>query len=210
MADVFISYSRLDRARVDAIAERLASLGYTVRRQPAEQGAASAEACARQIESAAAILVVWTHRARASAAVFAQAAHALDAGKLLQMRLDAIAPPAPFDALALADMSGDKSGWGPLEDALARLANGAAMPEAEAPLRAPGPLATAPPLGAPKRLTSAASLSLAAFAFALWAAYAGAMPLDYAQYVLAGAFTLALGVAAFSAFRLLAIRRAGG
>jgi len=210
VADVFISYSRPDRARVDAIAERLASLGYTVRRQPPEQGAASAETCARQIESAAAVLAVWTHRARASTTVFAQAGYALDAGKLLQMRLDPIAPPAPFHALPLADMSGAKSEWGPLEDALARLANGAAMPEAEAPLPAPGLLATAPPLGAPKRFTSAALLSLAVFAFALWAAYAGAMPLDYAQYALAGALTLALGVTAFTAFRLLAIRRAGG
>ena len=108
MADVFISYSRLDRARVDAIAERLALLGYVVRRQPAHQGEATAEACARQIDSAAAVLVVWTHHARASATVFAQAAHALDAGKLLQMRLDAITPPAPFNAFAVADMSGEK------------------------------------------------------------------------------------------------------
>jgi len=200
VADVFISYSPHDRARVSAIAERLTSLGYTVTWDHEQHARKAARAeLERRLDEAAVVLTIWTQSARNAVSVFAQSARALDAQKLLQLKLDNLAPPAPFNALGVADISGERPEWGPLEDALQRLARGAAPPEPIAPITPPGLFATPAFMGAPKMLAVAGS-----------AAYTGAMTSEHLQFAMLGVIGVGAVCAALAAARLLAVRRAGG
>ncbi len=211
MADVFVSYSRLDHARVRPIVERLTSLGYTVWwEQQDKAGQAFIDECERQLDAARVVLAVWTHNSRNSTLMFAQAARALDGEKLLQLRLDIVAPPPPLDALAVSDISSERPEWGPLEDALQRLARAGEAPAPLAPVQAPGPLATAAPMGAPKVLTLAALLTLGAFAVALSATTAEAMSPAQLQFALTGMIGAGGVCAILAMYRMLIVRRAGG
>lgn len=208
MADVFISYSRLDSERVKPIAERLTSLGYSVWwDKTLRAGEIYADESERQLEAARAVLVVWTHSARNATWVYAEASRALDARKCVQMRLDNVARPLPFDALPVAEMSGGKSEWGQLEDKLTRLVRDGA---AQADAAALGPLATPAATGAPKTLTIALGATLAAYAGAVSAAYNGLMSPEQLQIALVGMIGVAGACAALSAHRLVTIARAGG
>lgn len=208
MADVFISYSPLDHARVRPIAERLTSLGYTVTWEQSARGEqALHDEIERRLNAAAAVVTVWTHHARNATRVFAQTAHALDAQKLLQLRLDDVAAPPPFHALPVADMSGERPEWGPFEDALQRMTRGA---HAETDAKAPGLFATPAPVGAPKLLTIVGLLILLAYAGAVSAAYTGAMTPEQLQFALTGVIGAAGACAALAAYRLLIVRRSGG
>jgi TIR domain len=113
VANVYLTYSRLDEERVAPLAERLTSLGYNVQR--------CVGADAAEIEAADAIIAVWSRNARHSLRVRAEAAHAADRGALLQMRIDSSNLPAPFHELAVTDMAGDAPEWGALENALSQL-----------------------------------------------------------------------------------------
>ncbi|MGH6951232.1 MAG: toll/interleukin-1 receptor domain-containing protein, partial [Vitreimonas sp.] len=117
MADIFVSYSRLDHDRVKPIAERLGSLGYSVWWEARDENA-SAEEVENALDSAHAVLAVWGVNALNSSWVYAEAARALDTGKLAQARIDDIELPLPFNAAACADLSGTRSEWGPIEDTL--------------------------------------------------------------------------------------------
>jgi len=206
VGDVFISYSPLDRARVRAIAERLTSLGYAV----AWEHDASAVRVSEKLDGARAVLVVWTHSARRAPGVFGAAARALDEAKLLQMRLDDVTPPAPFDLLPLADMSGDRAEWGQLEHDLQRLAKGGAAPAPLTQIKEPGPFAVPAPAGAPKRAALLLLFALLAFTGVLAATYGGLMRLDDLQSAM-GVLAALAGLAACLAFyRLFLLRRAGG
>lgn len=209
MTDVFLSYCPSDHARVAPIAERLTSLGYAVawEKTPPRTPPADAD-IERRIEAAPVVLTVWTQHARHSPGVFAQSLRALDAGKLVQLRLDAIVPPRPFHALAVSNMSGDRQEWGPLEDALHRLAQGG---EGPAPLSAPkAALAFATPalLGAPKLFTIATALLLLAYAGLVWAAYARLVPPSQLQLALIGLLAVSGAGALLAAARLFFVRRA--
>lgn len=208
MADVFISYSRLDHERVKPIADRLTSLGYSIWRRE-HAGQAIVDEAERELDAARALLAVWSRNARNSTWVFAEASRAFDAGKLVQLRIDDTPPPAPFDTLRSADMSGDAGAWGPLEDALARTARG--EPQQSAPLRAaPGPFATPEATGAPKLFAAASAAALAAYAAAASAAHNGVLTPDQLQIALIGVIGVGGLSALLSAYRLIAISRAGG
>lgn len=210
MADVFISCSRLDRARIGFLTERLTSLGYSLwidERTRTDQ--AFSDEVEREFDAAAAVLAIWSGEARDSTAAFAAAARALDTGKLLQCRIDRAAPPAPFDALPIADISAERPEWGPLEDALQRIVRKGepGLSLASAP---PGVFATPVAAGAPKLLAGALIAVLAAFAIALSAVSRGVMGPEQTQIVLLGVFIVALICAVLSGQRLRAILRAGG
>lgn len=198
MTEIFVSCSRGDHDRAKAIVERLETLGYSV-----AWDVADLEAIERELGGAQAVLAVWSAGARASPKLYAQAAHAFDAGKLVQLRLDRTLPPAPFDDLASADLSGERAEWGPLEDALARVVRGQA-PEPER-LRA----ATPPFLGAPRLLALAVFAALAAFAASVSAAGFGGVTLEQMRWVLIGAVCTGGLCAALSAYCLAAALRAG-
>lgn len=211
MADVFISYSRLDHERVKPIVERLEQLGYSIwwdkNLRAGEMFVAEIE---RQLDSARAVLTAWSRNARDSTWVYAESSRGLDAGKFLQLRLDSVTPPLPFDALQSADISGERGEWGVLENALSQLVREGRAPPLPARLPRAGPLATPAAAGAPKLLSAATTTTLFAYAGALTAAYNGAITLDQLQIALTGMIAVAGVSALLTAHRLFAITRAGG
>ena len=211
MADVFISYSRLDHDRVKPIADRLGSLGYTIWwDRHLRAGQVFVDEIERQLETARAVLTAWSHNARNSTWVYAEASRGLDRDKFLQVRLDQAPLPLPFDALQAADMSGERGDWGPLEDALAQLVRqgGAAATALQKPSL--GMMATPAAAGTPKLLSAATGAVLAAYAGALSATYNGVMSPDQLQIALTGMIGVAGASAVLTAHRLFAVSRAGG
>lgn len=188
-------------------AERLSSLGYSVWWDERD-GQASIDEIERQFTEARAIVTVWSESARNSSWVLAQSAQALDEDKLLQMQIDDMRLPAPFDALKIAEMHSGKSEWGMLEAALAALVREGRPPEAIDHRGAQ----TAQPniVAAPRLLLTAVTAALVAFFGALTATYNGVMRTDELQLALYGVLAVATLCAAVSALRLFAIRRAGG
>lgn len=212
MADVFISYSRLDHERVKPIAERLGSLGYSVWwDKHLRAGQASIDETERQIDDARAVLALWSHNACNSTWMFAEAHRGLDAGKLLQLRLDHAAPPPPFDALPSSDMSNERiTAWGPIEDLLTRVARKGERIEPPARGASAGLLATPPVSGSPKLLAFATAATLAAYASAVSATHTGVMSPEQLQVALIGVVGVGGVTAALAAHRFITVRRAGG
>lgn len=209
MADVFISYSRLDHERVRPIADRLVSLGYTIWwDKHLRAGQVFVDEIERQLDAARAVLTAWSRNARNSTWVYAESSRALDAGKFLQLRLDDVQLPLPFDALQAVDMSGGGQ-WAPLEDVVSRAVRGG---EAPALHRTPsvGPFATPAAAGAPKLLTAANGATLAAYGAAISAAYNGVMSPEQLQIALMGMIGVGGVSALVSVQRLVAVSRAGG
>jgi hypothetical protein len=211
LADVFISYSRLDHERVKPIADRLVSLGYTIWwDKHLRAGQVFVDEIERELDAAHAVLTAWSHNARDSTWVYAESSRGLDSKKFVQMKLDNVPLPLPFDAVQAADMSGGKSEWGPLEDALTRIVRNRSQPEPKRPLPEIGAFATPAPAGSPKLLTVALSATLAAYAGAVSATYNGMMSPEQLQIALVGMIGVAGACGALSAHRLHTISRAGG
>lgn len=207
MADVFISCSRLDRDRVQPIAERLSSLGYAVW-WDARDGQASAAEIERQFAEARAVVTVWSESARSSTWVLAQSAQALEENRLLQMQIDAMQLPQPFGALKVAEIHSGKSEWGMLEAALAALVRDNRPPEVIDHRIARGVQLTI--AGVPRLLLVAISTTLVAFAGALSAGFNGVIAPDDLQLALFGVLAVGGLCAAVAGQRLFSIRRAGG
>lgn len=209
MADVFISYSRLDHDRVKPIADRLVSLGYSIWwDKHLRAGQVFVDEIERQLDASKIVLTAWSHHARSSTWVYAEASRGLDASKFLQLRIDNVQLPLPFDALHCADMSGARAEWGSLEDALARKMRGQGDPPRRIPH--PGMFATPAAAGMPKLLTAATTATLVAYSGALTATYNGAMTPEQLQIALTGMIGVGGVCAALSAHRLLTVSRAGG
>lgn len=211
MADVFISYSRLDHERVQPIAERLTSLGYSIWwDKHLRAGQVFVDEIERQLESAKAVLTAWSVNARNSTWVYAESSRALDENKFLQLRLDGARLPLPFEALQIADMSGGKSEWGTLEDSLARVVRESRPPPPLERLPTAGALSTPPQAGTPRLLTTATTAALVAYSGAVAAAYNGVMTPDQLQLAMLGVLGVGGLCTAMTAQRLWSIRRAGG
>lgn len=211
MADVFISYSRLDHDRVQPIADRLSSLGYSIWwDKHLRAGQVFVDEIERQLDSAHAVLTTWSVNARNSTWVYAESSRGLDANKFLQLRLDNARLPLPFEALPVAEMSGGKNEWGKLEDALTRIVRDRRPPQPIERLPQVGPLATPPHAGMPRLLTAAATASLFAYAGAVSAAYNGVMTPEQLQAAMFGVLGVGGTCTLLTAQRLMSIRRAGG
>jgi hypothetical protein len=206
LADVFISCSRLDRDRVLPIAERLSSLGYSVWWE--RDGQARVDEIERQFADAKAIVTVWSDSARTSSWVLAQSAQALDEEKLLQMRIDDVRLPAPFEDLKVAELHSGKSEWGMLEAALAGLVRDARPLDAIDHRAVQGAQPNLAP--APRALLAAITTSLVAFTGAVTATYNGVMRTDQLQLAMIGVLVVGALCAMVAAQRLFSIRRAGG
>lgn len=210
MADVFISYSRLDHDRVKPIADRITSLGYSIWwDKHLRAGQVFVDEIERQLDSARVVLAAWSGNARNSTWVYAEAARGLDQNKFLQVRLDNAELPLPFNALQAANMSGGGE-WGTLEHSLTSMVRGGAPPEPQRRIPSPGVLATPAAAGAPKLLTTATGATLIAYAGAVGATYNGVMTPDQLQLALYAMLGVAGVSAALSAQRLLSVTRAGG
>lgn len=211
MADVFISYSRLDHERVQPIADRLSSLGYSIWwDKHLRAGQVFVDEIERQLDDARAVLTAWSVNARNSTWVYAESARGLDSNKFLQLRLDDVRLPLPFEALQVADMGSGRSEWGKLEDSLTRIVRDRRPPAPIERLPQVGALSTPPQAGMPRLLTAATTASLVAYAGAVSAAYNGVMTPEQLQTAMLGVLGVGGVCAALTAERLFAIRRAGG
>ena len=107
MTDVFISYARSTDEQAAAVGDALRSLGYAVWRDdelPAHR--AYSEVIEERLNSAKAVVVIWSAEAARSQWVRAEADSARRAGTLVQVRVDATEPPLPFNQIQCVDLSG--------------------------------------------------------------------------------------------------------
>ena len=117
MTDIFISYARSTVAEARQVAEALRELGYVVWRDdelPAHR--AYAEVIEERLKAAKAVVVIWSAEAVKSQWVRAEADLARGMGTLVQLSIDGVVPPMPFNQIQCADMAGwngeaDAPGW---------------------------------------------------------------------------------------------------
>ena len=139
MADVFVSYARVDEPQAERVAEALRADGYRAWRDdelPAHR--AYADVIEERLKSAKAVVVLWSAEAAKSQWVRAEADAARELGTLIQATLDGGVPPMPFNQIqcaALTDWDGDRDapGWRKLVASVQALAG---APRATSPPRA--------------------------------------------------------------------------
>lgn len=206
MADVFVSYSRVNRDRIVSVSDNLEESGYSVwwdrALAPGDDYALLIE---QQIDAAPCVVVAWSETARQSLWVRAEANEALDAGKLVQINLDSTRLPLPFSALNFVDFSkwagvrGDEC-WTTLDGRVRRRLNGEWV-DAHAP--PPGPALQG--LGKVSLLGWAAILLAAAIAVITGLVATGRLPAQmfggFTLFAMAASATLLL-LTMFTLFRI--------
>jgi len=106
MADVFISYARADRARINSLAARLEAAGFSVWwDRDIETGEAFSRIIERELAAAGAIVVAWSERSAGSDWVKDEASYARTHNKLVPIRLDKSPPPLDFQQYQAVDFS---------------------------------------------------------------------------------------------------------
>jgi predicted ATPase/class 3 adenylate cyclase len=132
MADVFISYARETAEQAQAAAHALRLLGFSVWIDddlPAHRGYSGV--IEEQLSQAKAALVIWSAEAARSEWVMSEANRAREDRKLVQVSLEPIRLPMPFDQIHCADLSGwsgdaEAQGWRKAVESISTLVNGAA------------------------------------------------------------------------------------
>lgn len=105
MTDVFISYSREDRDRVRPIVEALQHEGWDVWWDPSIPLRGQNDIVDSKLEAAGVVLTVWSHGSRKSEYVRSEATAGLTKNKLVQISIDPVAMMAPFNQVAVNDLS---------------------------------------------------------------------------------------------------------
>jgi len=106
MADVFLSYARPTRSRIEQIGDALESTGYSLWWDKALTASDDyAMVIEGQLDAALCVVVAWSAQARQSLWVRAEANEALDSGKLVQINLDGTRLPLPFSVLHFLDFA---------------------------------------------------------------------------------------------------------
>jgi TIR domain len=209
MADVFVSYSRVNRDRILSVSDALEETGYSVwwdrSLAPGDDYAMLIEA---QIDAAPCVVVAWSETARQSLWVRAEANEALDAGKLVQINLDKARLPLPFSALNHLDFSGwsgtrSEEVWTSLDGRVKRRINGEWV-DANAP--PPGPALQG--LGKVSLLGWASIVVAALVALAIGLAASGTLSASLFGGVTLAAAVVAAVLLALTAFSLMRIARA--
>ncbi len=106
MSDIFISYARTTEAHAQRIADALRALGYGVWRDdelPAHRG--YGDVIEERLAAAKAVLVIWSADAVKSEWVRSEANRAREDRKLVQLSVDGVRLPMPFDQIQCADLS---------------------------------------------------------------------------------------------------------
>jgi adenylate cyclase len=107
LADIFVSYSRQDKARVAPLVRALASRGWTVWWDPEiTPGEEFDSLISRELEQARALVVVWTPNSVESRWVRGEARDAADRGALVPVRFDNARLPIDFRAVHTTDLDG--------------------------------------------------------------------------------------------------------
>ena len=108
MADVFISHASADRDATGELAESLRTAGFTVWWDAdLVSGQRYHDAVTNQLNTARAVVVVWTPSSVVSDWVYSEARRSNDQGKLVQVRTTEVSVddlPAPFDAYHCAQL----------------------------------------------------------------------------------------------------------
>lgn len=133
MGEVFISYARKDAAMARRVAEALRRHGHPVWYDadlPAHR--AYSETIEQKLDSAPAVVVLWSAEAARSQWVRAEADVARSQGKIVQARTDDAIPPLPFNQIQCAELkgwrgSGDHAGWRKLVASVDQLSSPAAV-----------------------------------------------------------------------------------
>jgi hypothetical protein len=113
VADVFISYARANVRRVKPISKSLADAGFSLWWDDhLKAGDDFAMVIERELAASRCAVVVWSEAARNSLWVRAEANEALDAGKLVQVRVDGVKPPLPFTIVQMHDLTRWRGGRG--------------------------------------------------------------------------------------------------
>ncbi len=113
MADIFLSYSREDRAAVEPLAEALVASGYSVWwDKQLTGGKRYLEETEAELNAAKAVLVVWSKTSITSHWVADEAGAGRDTGRLLPISLDGSMPPLGFRQFQVIDFSH----WRPSSD----------------------------------------------------------------------------------------------
>ncbi|HZU50393.1 MAG TPA: TIR domain-containing protein, partial [Sphingomicrobium sp.] len=131
MADLFLSYARGDEQRAEEVAAALRASGYSVWRDdelPAHRG--YADVIQERLNSAKAVVVLWSAQAAKSHWVRSEAEAARQRNTLVQATLDGLVPPMPFDQIQCADLTrwqghASTPGWHKLLSSVADLAGSA-------------------------------------------------------------------------------------
>jgi adenylate cyclase len=98
MSDVFISYARSTEPTAQAVVDALRSLGYSVWRDDELPSHRSySDVIEEQIQSAKAVVVIWSAEAVKSQWVRSEADRARASDKLVQLMVDGSRLPMPFD-----------------------------------------------------------------------------------------------------------------
>jgi adenylate cyclase len=129
--EIFISYARSAEPQSKLVAETLRRLGYSIwwdEDLPAHR--AYSDIIEERLNSAKAVLVLWSSDGAKSEWVRAEADAARQARKLVQLSIDGVIPPMPFNQIqcsALRDWTGDTNvaAWRKVESSLAELVRGA-------------------------------------------------------------------------------------
>jgi adenylate cyclase len=132
MADIFLSYARESADTATRVAAALRGQGYSVwfdEELPAHR--AYADVIAAELDSARAVLVLWSDAAARSQWVRSEADRARATGKLVQARIDGARLPMPFDQIQCGELqlAGEilgGMGWKSVTASLAALIRGEA------------------------------------------------------------------------------------
>ena len=107
MADIFVSYSRQDRARVTPLVAALETHGWSVWWDPdISPGEEFDSLISRELEGAKSLIVVWTPQSVESRWVRGEARDAANRGVLVPVRFDNAKLPIDFRALHATDLDG--------------------------------------------------------------------------------------------------------
>ena len=139
MSDIFISYARATAAEANRVGEALRALGYSVWRDdqlPAHR--AYAEVIEEQLRTAKAVIVIWSAEAVKSQWVRAEADLARNAGTLVQIAVEAVHPPLPFNQIQCANLSdwageADHANWQVVLRSVEALLGAVDWPSTQAP-----------------------------------------------------------------------------
>ena len=122
MTSVFVSYASSDRERVAPLVDAMQAQGMTVWwDRHIETGTSFDRAIEQALQQASAVVVVWSAASINSDWVKAEADSALQADKLVPVRIDDVPVPMPFGRIQTADLIGWNGEPAPLADVLARV-----------------------------------------------------------------------------------------
>lgn len=143
MADVFLSYGRSTRPRVEQISDAMEGCGYSLWWDKALNASDDyAMVIEREIDAARCVVVAWSNQARQSLWVRAEANEALDKNKLVQINLDACRLPLPFTMLHFLDFRpwrGEREGspWAEFDGRVGSMLRGEAFEDSATPEAGP-------------------------------------------------------------------------